>query len=108
VEKGRDVNELMNSIMSYVDKNGVVDSKSGNPMTSQLSMHISKVGFSAKFNAFQAAQGNGACDAEVEVKGDVVFKASGKYVAGAYDVKATIFKPGPWMERIPEWKRLDD
>lgn len=104
--KKRDVTELTNSILRYVDENGVVRHTSGSPVTSVLEMDYADRGeFYAHFTAIAQAQGNGSCTVEVKMGDEIVFYATGNFTVAAFNVRAEIYKPGEWQSRIPVWKQ---
>ena len=101
----RTLDELINDILAYVDKRGVVLEKSSTPQSSTLRMELHEEGLHYSIAVFQHAQGNGSCQVEVLDAGLPILKAAGRYIVGAYGMKAEEFVPGPWcsVEQIPRW-----
>jgi hypothetical protein len=103
--KPKDLNKFMERVLVFVDRNGVVKSKNGTPMSSSLRMSYDVKDLKITMSAFAHGMGNGSCGAKVVYKGETVFDASGCFTSSPYNVKATIYKPGSWEKLIKEYPR---
>lgn len=94
------LDDLMDRVLVFVDRNGSLLVKDNNPMYCSIEMQYFHKGTNITMSVYSHCQGNGSCSAKVIHKGKVVFDASGCYTSSPFKVKADIYIPG-------DWERLD-
>lgn len=97
-----EIEALMLRVMVFVDRHGVVLSKTSNPMSTSLKMSYQGNDLDVIMRAYAHSQGNGSCGATVKLNDKIVFKASGTFRTEPSDVEASIYKPGDWEDKFPE------
>ena len=91
---------FMEKVLIFVDRNGVVESKTSNPMSSSLKMSYASGDLKIKMQAYSHCQGNGSCSAKVTYKDKVVYEASGGFTATCHNVIVKKYKPGDWEKIV--------
>lgn len=103
VRKARELNamcHLADCCMIFADRKGKVIAKTSNPFSSNLNMSYRRKALSIAFDVMTSPFGNGSFSLTVRTKKNVVFKATGSYNAGPYDIKVERYAPGRWSDRI--------
>lgn len=98
--------KLMNSILSFIDRNGEVKGRHGTPLSGELQMTFKRGNIDMFMNVLEHVFSNGNCFARVKVAGKVVYDGEGNYIAGARNVVAKTYKPGAWEKLLAEKKSL--
>ena len=105
INEKRDINELTNALLVYIDRHSTVKVKASTDVDTRLVMELDEKGFHFTFSVHQHTQGNGSCLIEVLDNGVPLLKASGNYIVGAYNMTAAVYVSGPWcsVKNFPSW-----
>jgi len=99
------IDSLVNSCLSFVDKRGKIISRSSTGLTASLEMDYEIGNLTFYFKVFSHCMGNGSCYVLVKQDGNIVLEAEGNYMEGASSMDAKTYLPGDWEKVIPAWRR---
>ena len=76
--------------------------RGGNPFASWLRMSYKDKTLLIKFRVQNSPYSNGSSYVLVKIGNKKVFEAKGNFIARTYNMKANIYIPGKWENRIPK------
>lgn len=92
--------KFLEKVLVFVDRNGIVLSKSSNPMSANLKMEYKKDELYIEMKAYAHCMGNGSCSATIKYKNKVVYNAGGSFTSSPFNTKVEVYKPGKWEKLI--------
>src|SRR3989344_2926371 len=92
----KQINDLVNNGLHFVDKNGRVISKSSTRVNAHLEMKYEVDDLAFHFNVYRHFMGNGSCYLQAKKDETVVFEANGCFTTAAWGMEAKIYQPGDW------------
>ena len=93
---------LLLKVLVFIDRNGIVTYKAGNPFSARLDMKYENDSKKLKMQMSVAASpcGNGSCSSSIIHNNKTAFKANGCYTTSPFDSKIEVYKPGEWEDII--------